>query len=83
MTDNGTDANISITGDTTITGDVTIDGSLSVTGKITSDDDIVADGISVKDHTHTIPSGTSLVDPETGMTTAPVQIPKPDEPTGV
>lgn len=92
LTDDGTTSSITAEAKTmevkaedgvSITGGVSIDGGLSVTGKIESDNDVVADGISLKDHTHTIPSGTALVDPQTGMTTAPVQIPKPDEPTGV
>lgn len=80
LTDNGTDANISITGDTTITGDVTIDGNLSVTGKITSDDDIVADGISVKEHTHTIPAGgiVTVGSETTQQTQSPTEVPAPD-----
>ena len=80
LTDNGTDANIAIEGDTTITGDVTIDGSLSVTGKITSDDDIVADGISVKEHTHTIPAGgiVTVGSETTQQTQSPTEVPAPD-----
>lgn len=72
LTDNGTDANISII------GDVSIQGNLTTSGDISSDGDVKAGNVSLKNHTHTIPAQTPLVNPETGQTTADVVIPSPD-----
>lgn len=77
LTDDGETSSVAIEADK-----MTMKGDLEVTGDVKASGDVQAGNVSLKDHTHTIPSGTSLVNPDTGMTTAPVTIPKPDDNTG-
>lgn len=73
LSDDGESSSVSIEADK-----LSMKGDLEVTGDIKATGDVKADTVSLKDHTHTIPSGTALVDPNSGMTTGPVVIPKPD-----
>ena len=73
LTDDGTASSVSIQADT-----MELNGNLNVTGDITASGDVTAGEVSLQNHTHTIASGTTLVDPNTGATVAPVIIPKPD-----
>lgn len=73
LKDDGESSSVEIVADK-----MTMNGNLEISGDIKADGDIVAGDVSLKNHTHTIASGTPLVDPNTGATTAPVTIPKPD-----
>ena len=73
LTDDGESSSVSIQADK-----MSLNGDLEVTGDIKANGDVQAGTVSLKDHTHTIPSGTALVDPNSGETVAPVVIPKPD-----
>ena len=44
-----------------VDGNVTISGSLTVSGDITATGDVVAGGVSLKNHTHTCPDGSTSV----------------------
>lgn len=56
------------TGDYEIIGDLHVDGNITCTGTITGDVDVVADGVSLKSHTHNfVETGT----PGTYVTAAP------------
>lgn len=79
--------NISIVGDVVmsgkldITGDVTITGKLTTTGDIESTEgDVKAGTVSLKEHTHTIPSGGIITEGSatTQTTTSPTTVPAPD-----
>lgn len=73
LTDDGESSSVSIQADK-----MSLNGDLEVTGDIKAGGDVQAGTVSLKDHTHTIPAGTALVDPNSGQTVAPVVIPKPD-----
>lgn len=73
LTDDGVNSSVAIEATK-----MTMKGDLEVTGDIKATGDVKAGTVSLKNHTHTILSGTSLVNPDTGVTTTNVTIPKPD-----
>ena len=83
ITDNGETSDVSIEADTmTVSAEsgVSITGDVEITGKLTASEDVIADGISLVNHTHTIPAGDIAT---TGSATAqsnpnPVVVPAPD-----
>ena len=44
--------NIAVDGDLSIAGNIAVDGAIKATGTIESEVDVIADGISLKNHTH-------------------------------
>lgn len=70
---------INITGNITATGDITVEGTITASGDITSTEgDVVASGISLKNHTHNIPTGAVLVQAQAGVPNkSPIEITAP------
>lgn len=70
---------INITGNITATGDITVEGTITASGDITSTEgDVVASGISLKDHTHNIPTDAVLVQAQAGVPNrSPIEITAP------
>mgnify|MGYP003396993232 CR=1 FL=1 len=65
-----------------VEGDITVTGKITATGNIESTEgDVIASGVSLLNHTHTIPTGGIVTEGSaTSQTTvAPVVVPKPDE----
>lgn len=44
---------VEVTGDVNIIGNLAVTGNITATGTITSDTDVIAQGVSLKNHTHT------------------------------
>ena len=71
---------VNITGNITVTGEVNVDGTISVTKDIKSDGDINAGGVSLQNHTHTVPAGTAISTSQgPGTITGPMNVPAPDK----
>lgn len=66
---------LSVKGDITVTGKITATGNIESTGG-----DVIASGVSLINHTHTIPAGGIVTEGSatTQTTSAPVVVPKPD-----
>lgn len=65
-----------------VNGDISVTGTITATGNIESTEgDVIASGISLINHTHTIPTGGIVTEGSatSQTTTTPTVVPKPDE----